>query len=56
MNRKGIKPDAIELDDDLEYLPAKESAKIKRGLKKVAKKTTPKKHVYFNEEWNTEKD
>ena len=55
MNRKGIKPDAIELDDDLEGLPSKESAKIKKGLKKLAKKTNPKKHVYFNEEWNDKK-
>ncbi|MGK2864872.1 MAG: hypothetical protein ACSLE0_23270 [Chitinophagaceae bacterium] len=51
MNRKGIKPAAIELDDNLEYLPAKEAAKIKRGLKKQIKKGN-KKHIYFNEEWD----
>jgi hypothetical protein len=51
MNRKGIKPDAIELDDDLEHLPSREAAKIKKGLKKQAKKGK-KKHIYFNEEWN----
>ena len=51
MNRKGIKPDAIELDDDLMYIPAKEAAKIKKGLKKQAKKGKEK-HIYFNEEWN----
>lgn len=42
----------LDLDDDLDYVPAKEAAKIKRGLKKMAKKVTPRKHIYFNEEWN----
>ena len=48
-NFKGV---TIELDDDLDHIPAKEAAKIKKGLKKAAKKNNKNKHIFFNEEWN----
>lgn len=49
---RGMKGNKLDLHDELEYLPAKEAAKIKKGLKKAAKKINPNKHIYFNEEWN----
>jgi hypothetical protein len=47
MKKQRHDPDPY-IEDDLDGLPAKEVAKIK----KKAKKITKRKHVYFNEEWN----
>jgi hypothetical protein len=52
MHSNGKIPDSIIIRDELIDLSANDVAKIRKGLKKAAKKIKKNKHIYFNDEWN----